>query len=116
MTEILSIKDLNYKKNNKAILKDINLSISSGKIIGLLGENGAGKTTLMRLIAGVNSIPEGVITVDGEVKKSKIKQKVSLSDQLGGFGKNTKLSESLSSIVMSTLIFHFLSIKKLPNI
>lgn len=93
MTEILSIKDLNYKKNNKAILKDINLSISSGKIIGLLGENGAGKTTLMRLIAGVNSIPEGVITVDGEVKKSKIKQKVSLSDQLGGFGKNTKLSE-----------------------
>lgn len=93
MAELLSIKDLNYKKNNKAILTDINLSLTNGKIIGLLGENGAGKTTLMRLIAGVNSIPEGVITVNGETKKANIKQNVSLSDQLRGFGKNTRVSE-----------------------
>ncbi|MQS77326.1 ABC transporter ATP-binding protein [Lactobacillus halodurans] len=93
MSNLLKIENLNYKKNNKAILENINLSVSSGKIIGLLGENGAGKTTLMRLIAGVNSIPEDVITVNGTTKKAAIKKNVSLSDQLGGFGKNTKLSE-----------------------
>lgn len=93
MTEILKIAKLNYKKNNKTILSDINLNIDSGKIIGLLGENGAGKTTLMRLIAGVNSLPVGVITVNGSTKKADIKQNVSMSDQLKGFNNNTKISE-----------------------
>lgn len=93
MTELLKINNLEYKKNNKEILTDINLSLSSGKIIGLLGENGAGKTTLLRLIAGVNSIPEGVITVAGAIKKADIKQNVSFSDQLDGFGKNVKISD-----------------------
>ena len=96
MTELLKINNLTYKKNYKTILDDINLSIVSGKIIGLLGENGAGKTTLMRLIAGVNSIKEGVITVDGKTKKADIKKNVSLSDELGGFGRNIKVSEIVS--------------------
>ncbi|KRK99517.1 ABC transporter ATP-binding protein [Companilactobacillus futsaii] len=93
MTELLKITNLTYKKNYKTILDNINLSIGNGKIIGLLGENGAGKTTLMRLIAGVNSIKEGVITVDDKTKKIDIKKNVSLSDELGGFGRNTKVSE-----------------------
>jgi len=93
MTKLLEINNLKYKKNNKTILTDINLNLDSGKIIGLLGENGAGKTTLMRLIAGVNSIPTGVITVNGKTAKADIKQNVSLSDQLGGFGKNTRINE-----------------------
>ena len=45
--ELLEIKDLNKKFDNKKILKDIDLTISSGKIVGLLGKNGAGKTTLI---------------------------------------------------------------------
>ncbi|GAQ02111.1 ABC transporter ATP-binding protein [Companilactobacillus farciminis] len=96
MAELLKINNLTYKKNYKTILDNINLSIVSGKIIGLLGENGAGKTTLMRLIAGVNSIKEGVITVDGKTKKVDIKKNVSLSDELGGFSRNTKVSEIVS--------------------
>jgi len=93
MIKVLDINNLNYKKNNKVILDNVNLKLDSGIIIGLLGENGAGKTTLMRLIAGVNSVPDGVITVNGYTSKSDIKQNVSLSDQLGGFNKNTKLSD-----------------------
>lgn len=93
MTKVLEIKNLKYKKNNKSILNDVNLSLEHGKIIGLLGENGAGKTTLMRLIAGVNAAPTGVITVNGNSKKVAIKQNVSFSDHLDGFGKQTKISD-----------------------
>ena len=48
--KLLEIKSLNKSFDKKEILKDVNLSISSGKIVGLLGKNGAGKTTLIKLI------------------------------------------------------------------
>ena len=51
MSEILKISNLNYKKNNKILINNINLTVNKPEIIGLLGENGAGKTTLFRLIA-----------------------------------------------------------------
>lgn len=53
MSEILKISNLNYKKNNKILINNINLTVNKPEIIGLLGENGAGKTTLFRLIAGL---------------------------------------------------------------
>ncbi|CAJ1175447.1 ABC transporter ATP-binding protein YtrB [Companilactobacillus paralimentarius] len=93
MSNVLKIEELNYKKGSKIILEDVNLKLDSGKIIGLLGENSAGKTTLMRIIAGVNSVPEGVITVNGNTKKVLIKENVSLNDHLDGFKATNKISE-----------------------
>ena len=52
MSNVLAIKDLAYKQNRKTILSNVDLELTTGKIVGLLGENGAGKTTLMRLITG----------------------------------------------------------------
>lgn len=61
MSKLLTVKDLTYKKNQKTILKDVNLNLTSGKIVALLGENGAGKTTLMRIIAGVAKNYKGTV-------------------------------------------------------
>ncbi|WP_345791161.1 ATP-binding cassette domain-containing protein, partial [Pediococcus acidilactici] len=52
MENLLNIKNLSYQRNLHSILKDLNLELPQGEIVGLLGANGAGKTTLMRLIAG----------------------------------------------------------------
>ena len=48
--ELLECKNLCKSYDDKQVLKDINLKISKGKIIGLLGKNGTGKTTLIKLI------------------------------------------------------------------
>lgn len=46
-------------------LNEINLSIVEGEIVTLLGPSGCGKTTLMRLIAGFDTLTEGVMRIDG---------------------------------------------------
>lgn len=51
--KILTISDLNFTYGKEMVLKDINLSLESGDIVGLVGDNGSGKTTLMKLISGI---------------------------------------------------------------
>ena len=64
--ELLEIKNVNKSFGNKKILKDINLTITKGKIIGLLGKNGTGKSTLIKLINDLLTLDSGEILVNGE--------------------------------------------------
>lgn len=48
-------------------LRDINLDIESGQVLGVIGRNGAGKTTFLNIICGVLSPTEGTITTKGRV-------------------------------------------------
>lgn len=48
-------------------LQDINLSISKGEVVGILGMNGAGKTTLIRSIIGAYPVSYGRIKVRGRI-------------------------------------------------
>ena len=48
----------------KQVLQDIHLTLSPGKVYGIVGENGAGKTTLFRCIAGLETAYTGQIRSD----------------------------------------------------
>lgn len=60
----IEIKDLNKTLGHFAV-KDINLELPTGCIMGLVGKNGAGKTTLIKLILGIAKADSGTITVLG---------------------------------------------------
>ena len=63
--ELLECKRLCKSYGDKKILKDVNLKIPKGKIIGLLGKNGTGKTTLIKLINDLLTIDSGSILING---------------------------------------------------
>ncbi len=66
MSEILRCENLTKKYHNTKALNAINLTLDSGKIIGLLGPNGSGKTTLIKLINGLLTPTEGSVLINGK--------------------------------------------------
>lgn len=63
---ILECKNVCKSYGTKEVLNNLNLTIESGKIYGLIGRNGAGKTTLLSVITAQNKATSGEITLDGE--------------------------------------------------
>ena len=62
---LLECKNVCKNYGQKEALKDVNISLPSGKIVGLLGKNGSGKTTLIKAINGLLALDKGEILVDG---------------------------------------------------
>lgn len=65
-TPLLSLKGLTKTYGATTALYPLDLDLSGGKIVGLLGPNGSGKTTLIKMIAGLLVPSEGKILVDGK--------------------------------------------------
>ncbi len=91
--KLLEVKNLNKSFDNKEILKDINLSITGGKIIGLLGRNGAGKTTIIKLINDLLTPDSGEILVNGKKIGVESKKVISYLPERTYLNKQMKVSE-----------------------
>lgn len=63
---LLEYIHVNKSFGDKKVLKDINLVIPKGKVIGLLGKNGTGKSTLIKLINDLLTVDSGQILVYGK--------------------------------------------------
>lgn len=63
MSNAIEIKKLKKKYDSNFELGEINLTIPSGYVIGLIGENGAGKTTLIKSILNIINIDSGEIKI-----------------------------------------------------
>jgi branched-chain amino acid transport system ATP-binding protein len=62
---MLKIAGVSAMIEGTSILRDVDLELKTGSMVGLIGRNGAGKTTLMRSIMGVLPVSAGRITIDG---------------------------------------------------
>lgn len=67
-----------YKSFNKVYaLRDINITLKKGEILGLIGDNGAGKSTLIKVLSGALSLDQGEIFVKGQqIKRQKYDIKI----------------------------------------
>lgn len=66
MSTIAEARGLTKKYRDTVALNDVNFTIESGKIYGLLGRNGAGKTTIMSILAAQAFETSGTVRVFGE--------------------------------------------------
>lgn len=65
MNNLLELQNISKSYSSKTALDQINLTIPSGKIVGLLGPNGSGKSTMIKLINGLLEPSNGTITIKG---------------------------------------------------
>ena len=63
---LLEVRNVGKRFGHTEVLKNISLNITSGELLGLLGESGSGKTTLLRLIAGFEQPSSGEVWMGGE--------------------------------------------------
>lgn len=64
MTKILVAKHLGKSYGKKVVIRDVDLKIAQGEVVGLLGPNGAGKTTCFYMIVGLVEVGGGEIFFD----------------------------------------------------
>ena len=73
----LECKALTKRYGDKAALDGVDLTLDSGRIVGLLGPNGSGKTTLIKLANGLLTPTSGEILIDGQKPSRETKAVVS---------------------------------------
>ena len=62
----LRVENLGLTIGGATILKDVELEVPRGEIVGVIGPNGAGKTTLFNVISGLTTPTNGRVFMDGE--------------------------------------------------
>jgi len=77
MSAVLEARSLAKNYFTKKALKDIDLTLEKGKILGFLGPNGSGKTTLIKIVAGILRQSRGEIFIEGTKPGVKTKAMVS---------------------------------------
>lgn len=94
--ELLEINHLYKNYDDKEVLKDINLKLKGGKIIGLLGQNGAGKSTLIKLINDLLIPTKGNIKVNGNDIGVETKKIISYLPERTYLNKNMTVNEVIN--------------------
>lgn len=61
----VEFRDVGFHYGTRPVLKEINLTVRPGEMIGLVGPSGSGKTTIVNLVCRFYDIAEGAILVDG---------------------------------------------------
>lgn len=93
---LLELKNISKSYGPKKVLKNINLSIEEGKIVGLLGPNGSGKSTMIKLINDLLVPDSGEILIKGEKPGMASKKIIAYLPERTYLNQNWTVRETLS--------------------
>ncbi|WP_100405773.1 ATP-binding cassette domain-containing protein [Bacillus solitudinis] len=79
---MIKLENVSKKYMTKVALREVNLELTAGKIVGLVGENGSGKSTTLKLIAGLSQPTKGLVSVNGVKATHRIANQVSYLSEL----------------------------------
>ena len=69
----ITLRDAGFRYGNRAVIRQLNLDIQPGQMIGLVGHSGSGKSTLVNLICRFYDLSEGAIELDGtDIRQLKV--------------------------------------------
>ena len=108
------------KKETFVALKNINIEINSGEVVGILGLNGAGKSTLLKVISGIIKPTKGKVVLSGSMAplielgagfdiELTGKENIFLNGSLLGFSRK-ELEEKMESIVEFSELGEFIDV------
>jgi lipopolysaccharide export system ATP-binding protein len=106
---ILKLEKISLNYGKKIILDNLNLSLSEGQILGLLGPNGVGKTTIFNLITGLMLPDYGSIKIYSQIVNKypiyqrSLKFKIGYVPQYGGYFHDLTVYENLKAISEITI-------------
>ena len=95
MDNLIEFKNVYKNFGDKQVLKDVNFTIKSNKIIGLIGQNGSGKTTIFKLINDLLTPTSGEILVCGNPIGVESKKQISYLPERTYFDKYTSIEDAL---------------------
>ena len=100
---IVEISKLRFGYADRELLKDINLTIARGQVVGIMGASGCGKSTLLRLIGGQLVPAAGQVTVDGQIVHElgrdalyRLRRKMGMQFQMGGLFTDLSVFENIA--------------------
>ncbi|SMD31305.1 ATP-binding cassette domain-containing protein [Picrophilus oshimae] len=109
MENIIETKNLTKIYKNLRAVDNLNMTVRSGEIFGLLGQNGAGKTTTIKMLTTIIKPTSGTAIVDGH---DIVKESMKVRDSIGIVPQELTTDEDLSGYENLMLIADFYNIKK----
>lgn len=78
---MIRIEHVNKSYGGRAVLRDVNVVVTAGMRLGIVGANGTGKTTLLRILTGKLEPDSGSVEIGETVKVASIDQSRSVLDE-----------------------------------
>lgn len=103
---MLEVKDIRVSYGERAVLRDVSLTLQGGEIVALLGANGAGKTTLIRALNGTLLVSAGEIALDGRSLASISRREIARNIAVVAQENETRFPVTVLEFVLSGRFVH----------
>ena len=96
MDVLVECKGLKKSYGKIPVIKELDLSLERGWIIGIVGPNGSGKTTLIKILAGILNKNDGEVTISGKSIGIETKKIVSYLPERTYFSPNMRVKDTIN--------------------